>query len=94
MRTLNKFLLFSFVIVLAYTALELYLSTTTGISHDTVTTCLYTFFGTEIGSCAFIQIVKTIKGGNAEPLECDGISEPSNQMEFDEDINELEDIEG
>lgn len=87
MRTLSKFLVFSFVIVLAYTAVELYLSTTTGISHDTVTTCLYTFFGTEIGSCAFIQIVKTIRGEKNDAADM-----PENIAEYD-DIQSIDNIE-
>lgn len=53
---LAEYLLFSFVVVLTYTAVEFTVSTTTGISHDTLTTCIYAFFGTEIGACAFIKI--------------------------------------
>lgn len=59
--TLTRYLLFSFAVVLIYTVIEFVVSLYTGISHDTITTCLYAFFGTEIGACAFIQIVKTHK---------------------------------
>lgn len=55
-KALTKYLVFSFAVVLLYTAAELILSTVTGITHDTVTTCLYAFFGTEVGACAFIKI--------------------------------------
>ena len=33
-------------------------STITGVSHETLTTCVYAFFGTEIASCAFIKVYK------------------------------------
>lgn len=55
-KSLTKYLVFSFTVVLLYTFAELILSTVTGITHDTVTTCLYAFFGTEVGACAFIKI--------------------------------------
>lgn len=55
-KALTKYLVFSFAVVLLYTVTELILSTVTGITHDTVTTCLYAFFGTEVGACAFIKI--------------------------------------
>lgn len=55
-KALTKYLVFSFAVVLLYTVAELILSTVTGITHDTVTTCLYAFFGTEVGACAFIKI--------------------------------------
>lgn len=53
---LTSYLLFSFVVILIYTILEFVTSTITGISHDTITTCIFAFFGTEIGACAFIKI--------------------------------------
>lgn len=53
---LTNYLLFSFVVILIYTILEFVTSTITGISHDTITTCIFAFFGTEIGACAFIKI--------------------------------------
>ena len=55
-KSLTKYLVFSFAVVLLYTVAELILSTVTGITHDTVTTCLYAFFGTEVGACACIKI--------------------------------------
>ena len=55
---LTEYLLFSFAVVLIYTAIEFVVSTLTGVSHDTLTTCIYAFFGTEIGACAFIKISK------------------------------------
>ena len=42
---LDKYLIFSFVVMLVYTVSELVLSTITGISHDTLTTCIFAAFG-------------------------------------------------
>lgn len=63
---LAEYLLFSFTVVLTYTAIEFAISTMTGVSHDTLTTCIYAFFGTEIGACAFIKIAGE-KNKDAEP---------------------------
>ncbi len=62
--TLTEYLVFSFAVVLIYTVTEFVTSTITGVSHDTVTTCIFAFFGTEIGACAFIRIAGR-KGENA-----------------------------
>lgn len=67
--TLTKYLFFSFAVVLIYTVIEFIVSLYTGVSHDTITTCLYAFFGTEIGACAFIQIVKTNKKESTDSTE-------------------------
>lgn len=61
MRSLTRYLIFSFLVVLIYTVTEFAVSTVTGVSHDTVTTCVFAFFGTEIGSCAFIRIIDKVK---------------------------------
>lgn len=53
---LTKFLLICIIIVLLYTLFEFILSITTGTSHDTLTTCVYAFFGTELASCTVIKI--------------------------------------
>ena len=42
---LDKYIIFSFVVMLVYTVSELVLSTITGISHDTLTTCIFAAFG-------------------------------------------------
>ena len=67
-KTLTKYLIFSFAVVLTYTAAEFITSTLTGVLHDTITTCLYAFFGTEVGACAFIKITGSKKedGENVE----------------------------
>lgn len=66
---LTSYLLFSFAVVLIYTILEFAVSTITGISHDTVTTCVFAFFGTEIGACAFIKIAGRKEKSDTEVKE-------------------------
>ena len=56
--SLTKYVVFSIVILIIYTAIEFTVSTITGVSHDTLTTCVYGCFGGEILSCALIKIFK------------------------------------
>ena len=55
---LDKYIIFSFAVMLVYTISELVLSTITGISHDTLTTCLFAAFGGELLMCAMIKRLK------------------------------------
>lgn len=55
---LDKYIIFSFAVMLLYTIIEFTLSTITGISHDTLTTCLYGAFGGELLLCAMIKRLK------------------------------------
>lgn len=55
---LDKYIIFSFVVMLVYTVSELVLSTITGISHDTLTTCIFAAFGGELLMCAMIKRLK------------------------------------
>ncbi len=80
---LTSYLLFSFAIVLIYTVVEFTVSTWTGISHDTVTTCVFAFFGTEIGACAFIKIA-----GRKDKTEVEVKEEWDNL-----DVNEIDEDE-
>lgn len=59
MKTLTKYVTFSIAVLIIYAVVELILSDRTGLTHDTLTTCVFAFFGTEIGSCCLIKIVKT-----------------------------------
>lgn len=58
MPSLTRFIVFSFAVILTYTVVELVLSSTTGINHDTLTTCLYACFSGEVLSCALIKVFK------------------------------------
>lgn len=59
---LDKFIIFSFTVMLVYTISEFVVSTITGISHDTLTTCLYAAFGGELLLCALIKRLKLQRG--------------------------------
>ncbi len=61
-KSLTLYVVFSIVILLIYTTIELITSTTSGISHDTLTTVFFSVFGGEILSCALIKIFKLKKG--------------------------------
>lgn len=57
--SLTKFMVFSFGVLLVYTAVELVVSTMTGISHDTLSTCVYGCFGgIETLGCTVIKVFK------------------------------------
>lgn len=58
LSALDKYIIFSFAVMLFYTAIEFVFSTVTGISHDTLTTCLYSAFGGELLLCAMIKRLK------------------------------------
>lgn len=57
-RSLTLYVVFSITMILLYTIVELIISTVSGISHDTLTTCFYGVFGGEILCCALIKIFK------------------------------------
>ena len=59
---LDKYIIFSFTVMILYTICEFVFSTITGISHDTLTTCLYGAFGGELLMCAMIKRLKLKKG--------------------------------
>lgn len=61
LKALTKFLIMSICIVIVYTIVELILSTAYGVSHDTLTSCVFVFFGTELASCTLVKIFNIIK---------------------------------
>ena len=54
---LDKYVIFSIVVLLIFTVAEMVTSFYTG-THDTLTTALFATFGGEILSCALIKIFK------------------------------------
>lgn len=60
--SLTLYVVFSIAVLLVYTIVEQILSSVTGISHDTLTTCFYACFGGEILCCALIKIFKLKEG--------------------------------
>ena len=57
-KSLTLYVVFSISVLIIYTIVEQYLSTKYGISHDTLTTCIFAAFGGEILACALIKIFK------------------------------------
>lgn len=56
LNKLDRYIIFSFSVLLGYTGIELTLATLTGITHDTLTTCLYAAFGGEVLAAALIKV--------------------------------------
>lgn len=62
---LDKYVIFSITILLIFAIAEMIVSSKTGQTHDTLTSCVYAAFGGEILSCALIKIFK-LRGDNDE----------------------------
>ena len=62
---LDKYVIFSFSVLIIYSIAEFVVSTITGISHDTLTLALYGAFGGELLLCAVIKKYK-LKGVSNE----------------------------
>lgn len=58
LNDLDKYVIFSIVILLIFAIVEMIVSTVSGMSHDTLTTCVFAAFGGEVLSCALIKIFK------------------------------------
>lgn len=65
--SLTKYVAFSIGLLVGYSITELVLVTLKGLSHDTLTTCLFATFGGEILSCALIKIFKLKEEKKNEP---------------------------
>lgn len=61
MRFSKKILIFSFLFLVLYTLVTLYLIYQNIPEPSTLTTCVFTFFGTEICMSAFIKVAKIKK---------------------------------
>jgi prepilin signal peptidase PulO-like enzyme (type II secretory pathway) len=64
MPSLTKYVAFSIAVLIVYTVAELVLATRSGITHDSLTTCVFACFGGEILSCALIKIFKLKEENN------------------------------
>lgn len=58
MPDLDKYIIFSFGVMLIYAIVEFIISSITGITHDTLTTCIFGAFGGELLLCAMIKRLK------------------------------------
>lgn len=59
MKNLKKadiYLIISIILMLIYTGVSIAIQTMTGYTNDTLTTCFFTAFGTEIASCCVIKV--------------------------------------
>lgn len=58
------------IFIALYTIAQTILSYKVGMElSPTLTTCVYTFFGTELAACAVIKIFDTIKGKKDEEVD-------------------------
>ncbi len=64
MKSLTKFVIFSFAALISYTIISQLVAIKTGIELSTLTTCFFAAFGGEVLSCALIKIFK-LKGERA-----------------------------
>ena len=55
LNDLDKYIIFSFVVMLLYTVAEFVTSTVTGVSHETLTVSLYGAFGGELLITALLK---------------------------------------
>lgn len=55
LNDLDKYIIFSFVVMLLYTVAEFITSTVTGVSHETLTVSLYGAFGGELLITALLK---------------------------------------
>lgn len=59
---LKKTVLFCIGFILLYTVFNVYINYRVGLEiNPTLTTCVYSFFGTELGLCAFTRIIENFK---------------------------------
>lgn len=59
---LDKYIIFSFTVLIIYSICEFVFSTITEVSHDTLTVALYGAFGGELLLCAVIKKYKLKRG--------------------------------
>lgn len=65
MKSLSKFVVFSFACLIAYTIISQVIAFRTGTELSTLTTCFFGAFGGEVLMCALIKIFK-LKGGERD----------------------------
>ena len=59
---LSKYVIFSIVAMLIFTAIVIIAAIVRGVTLDTLTTCFFAVFGGEVFSCALIKIFNIKKG--------------------------------
>ena len=66
---LDKYVIFSFSVLVSYTVTEIIVSSITQVSHDTLTTCVFSAFGGELLLLAMIKRLKLKRGDNDNELD-------------------------
>lgn len=83
MKSLSKFIVFSFACLIAYTVTSQVIAFRTGIELDTLTTCFFGAFGGEVLMCALIKIFKLKEGDK----DGNSIDAPPDMQRYDEPDN-------
>ena len=60
LKDLDKYVIFSISVLILYTIVSQIIQLITGYTNDTLTTCVFGFFGGEIVTCALIKIFKLV----------------------------------
>jgi hypothetical protein len=68
-HSLTLYVMFSIAMIIIFTIAEFVISSCTGTTHDTLTTCFYGVFGGEILCCALIKIFKLRSGSNDNTID-------------------------
>lgn len=68
-HSLTLYVVFSIAMIIIFTIAEFIISSCTGTTHDTLTTCFYGVFGGEILCCALIKIFKLRSGCNDNAID-------------------------
>lgn len=69
LHSLTLYIIFSITFVIIYSIVEFICSLKTGVSHDTLTTCVYAFFAGEVVTCGLIKIFKLKEEGNSNDID-------------------------
>ena len=62
LSALDKYVIFSFSMLIIFTIAEIVLQAITGTSQDTLITCFFSCFGGELFLCAMIKRLKLKRG--------------------------------
>ena len=62
LNKLDRYLIFSIIVLLVYTVTEMTVSSLTGSDHSTLTTCVFSAFGGEFFFAGLIKIFNIRKG--------------------------------
>lgn len=67
---LDKYVIFSFVVLILFTITEIIVGAVTGVEQTTLITCFFTTFGGELLLLAMIKRLKLKRGDNDNEMDC------------------------